>query len=101
MRVCVSAVSACGDITATMTSSETAVVPPAQNQIAGQQTTNSQHAVSAQQATNHQQTTTAERTTTRGFRNRVAVTRSISLLNYTSSGHRIDYRRHRPISQLA
>ncbi|XP_037557051.1 cAMP-specific 3',5'-cyclic phosphodiesterase 4C isoform X3 [Dermacentor silvarum] len=92
-----------------MTSSESAVVPPqTQNQIVNQQQTtmsqqqqpNSQQ----QQTTNHQQQTTDRAPTTapaKGYRNRVAVTRSISLLNYTSSGQRIDYRRHRPISQLA
>ncbi|XP_037527145.1 cAMP-specific 3',5'-cyclic phosphodiesterase isoform X3 [Rhipicephalus sanguineus] len=81
-----------------MTSSESAVVPPqSQNQI-----TNHQATMSEQQQTSHQSTdrphTAAPAKT---YRNRVAVTRSISLLNYTSSGHRIDYRRHRPISQLA
>ncbi|XP_070380884.1 3',5'-cyclic-AMP phosphodiesterase 4C isoform X2 [Dermacentor albipictus] len=94
-----------------MTSSESAVVPPqAQNQILNQQQQQTmmsqQHQTSSQQqqTTNHQQQTTDRAPTTapaKGYRNRVAVTRSISLLNYTSSGHRIDYRRHRPISQLA
>uniref|UniRef100_L7M9U1 Phosphodiesterase n=1 Tax=Rhipicephalus pulchellus TaxID=72859 RepID=L7M9U1_RHIPC len=90
-----------------MTSSESAAVPPqAQNQIANQQ---HQATMSEQQQTNSQQQTTTNHQSTdrphaapaKAYRNRVAVTRSISLLNYTSSGHRIDYRRHRPISQLA
>ncbi|KAL1484363.1 hypothetical protein MTO96_011340 [Rhipicephalus appendiculatus] len=67
-----------------------------------QQQTSSQQ----QMTTNHQHQSTSDRPHSaaipaKGYRNRVAVTRSISLLNYTSSGHRIDYRRHRPISQLA
>uniref|UniRef100_A0A224YV33 Phosphodiesterase n=1 Tax=Rhipicephalus zambeziensis TaxID=60191 RepID=A0A224YV33_9ACAR len=95
-----------------MTSSESAAVPPqTQNQITNQQhqaTMSEQQQTSSQQqtTTNHQHQSTSDRPHSaaipaKGYRNRVAVTRSISLLNYTSSGHRIDYRRHRPISQLA
>ncbi|XP_037287760.2 phosphodiesterase dunce isoform X3 [Rhipicephalus microplus] len=94
-----------------MTSSESATVPPqAPNQITNQQrqaamSEQQQQTSSQQQATtNHQHQSTSDRphaAPAKAYRNRVAVTRSISLLNYTSSGHRIDYRRHRPISQLA
>ncbi|KAH6941259.1 hypothetical protein HPB50_015377 [Hyalomma asiaticum] len=95
-----------------MTSSESTVVPPqTQNQITSQQqhqaamAEQQQSSSQQQQTTNHQQQSTDRphntAAPTKGYRNRVAVTRSISLLNYTSSGHRIDYRRHRPISQLA
>ncbi|KAH8035130.1 hypothetical protein HPB51_004371 [Rhipicephalus microplus] len=94
-----------------MTSSESATVPPqTPNQITNQQrqaamSEQQQQTSSQQQATtNHQHQSTSDRphaAPAKAYRNRVAVTRSISLLNYTSSGHRIDYRRHRPISQLA
>ncbi|KAL3209271.1 hypothetical protein MRX96_009263 [Rhipicephalus microplus] len=94
-----------------MTSSESATVPPqTPNQITNQQrqaamSEQQQQTSSQQQATtNHQHQSASDRphaAPAKAYRNRVAVTRSISLLNYTSSGHRIDYRRHRPISQLA
>uniref|UniRef100_A0A6B0VFQ7 Phosphodiesterase n=2 Tax=Ixodes ricinus TaxID=34613 RepID=A0A6B0VFQ7_IXORI len=69
-------------------------------QIVAQQAPQQQQACQQQQPT-QQYSSPASSGPTRALRSRMTVTRSISLLNYTSSGQRIDYRRNRPISQMA
>ncbi|CAN7937196.1 unnamed protein product, partial [Ixodes hexagonus] len=81
-----------------MTSSE----PVVAQQAPQQQQAQPQHQQQQQQQQSTQQCSSSPSSgQSRGFRSRMTVTRSISLLNYTSSGQRIDYRRNRPISQLA